>query len=456
MPIQSINPYTNKVLKSFDEDSEDKVNQVLELAGDTFRFWKKTTFAHRSELMRKVARILRNKTQTLAKMMAQEMGKPVKEGLDEINKCALTCDYYADNAEKFLQDEVIQIQAEGTKNLIIYQPVGAILAIMPWNFPFWQVIRFAAPTLMAGNVGILKHASNVPQCALALEATFLEAGFPQGVFQTLLVGSDKVEKLIAHDNIQAVTLTGSEAAGSKVASLAGKYIKKSVMELGGSDPFVVLPDADLDFAAQMAVKGRMINTGQSCICAKRFIVFQHVADKFTRLMTKYMVQLKMGNPLEENVDYGPMAREDLAEELLEQVKQSVDKGAVISTGGGRPVREGAFFNATILTNVLPGMPAYDEELFGPVAAIITVRDEEEAIAVANDSRYGLGGSVWTKDLKKGESLARQIESGFVTVNDIVKSHPRLPFGGIKKSGYGRELSHLGIREFTNIKTLRVK
>jgi succinate-semialdehyde dehydrogenase/glutarate-semialdehyde dehydrogenase len=454
MPIQSINPYNNQVIKSFEEDSEQKMNQILELAGDTYRFWKKSTFAHRSELMRKTGNILRSKALAFAKVMAQEMGKPVKEGIEEINKCALTCDYYAGNAEKFLQDEVVP--AEGTKTLIIYQPIGAVLAIMPWNFPFWQVFRFAAPTLMAGNVGLLKHASNVPQCALAIESVFLQAGFPQGVFQTLLVGTDKVEMLIAHDNVQAVTLTGSEGAGSKVAALAGKYIKKTVMELGGSDPFIVLPDADLDHTAQMAVKGRMINTGQSCICAKRFIVFQSVADKFTSLMTKYMLQLKMGNPLEENVDYGPMAREDLAEELLDQVKRSVDKHAVIATGGSRPVREGAFFHPTILTNVQPGMPAYDEEMFGPVAAIITVRDEEEAITIANDSRYGLGASVWTKDLKKGEAIARQIESGFVTVNDIVKSDPRLPFGGVKKSGYGRELSHLGIREFTNIKTLRVK
>jgi succinate-semialdehyde dehydrogenase/glutarate-semialdehyde dehydrogenase len=454
MPIQSINPYNNQVIKSFEEDSEDKVNQVLELAGDTFRFWKKTTCAYRSELMRKAAGILRGKAQAFAKMMAQEMGKPIKEGIEEINKCALTCDFYADNADKFLQDEVIP--AEGTKTLLTYHPIGAVLAIMPWNFPFWQVFRFAAPTLMAGNVGLLKHASNVPQCALAIESVFAQAGFPQGVFQTLLVGTDKVEKLIAHDNVQAVTLTGSEKAGSKVAALAGKYIKKSVMELGGSDPFIVLPDADLESTAQMAVKARMINTGQSCICAKRFIVFQSVAEKFTRLMTKHMLQLKMGNPLDGNVDYGPMAREDLAEELLDQVKRSVDKCALIATGGSRPVKEGAFFYPTILTNVLPGTPAYEEEMFGPVAAIITVRDEEEAINVANDSRYGLGGSVWTKDLRKGEAIARQIESGFVTVNDIVKSDPRLPFGGVKKSGYGRELSHLGIREFTNIKTLRVK
>jgi succinate-semialdehyde dehydrogenase/glutarate-semialdehyde dehydrogenase len=363
MPIQSINPYNNQIIKSFEEDSEDKVNQVLELAGDTYRFWKKTTFAHRSELMRKAAHILRSKAAAFAKLMAQEMGKPVREGIEEINKCALTCDYYAGNAEKFLQDEIIP--AEGTKTVITYQPIGAVLAIMPWNFPFWQVFRFAAPTLMAGNVGLLKHASNVPQCALAIESVFLQAGFPQGVFQTLLVGTATVEKLIAHDNVQAVTLTGSEAAGSTVAALAGKHIKKSVLELGGSDPFIVLPDADLEYTAGMAVKARMINTGQSCICAKRFIVFQSVADKFTRLMTKYMLQLKMGNPLEETTDYGPMAREDLAEELLDQVKRSVDKSALIATGGSRPVRAGAFFHPTILTHVLPGTPAYEEEMFGP-------------------------------------------------------------------------------------------
>ncbi len=454
MPIQSINPYTSQVIKTFEEDSEDKINEVLLLAASTYRIWKNTTWANRSNLMKKAAGVLRSKQQEFARMMALEMGKPIKEGIEEIKKCAIACEYYAEHAVKFLQDEVIE--AEGTKNVITYYPIGAVLAIMPWNFPFWQVFRFAAPTLMAGNVGLLKHASNVPQCALAIESVFTDAGFPEGAFQTVLLGVEKIETLIADDIVQAVTLTGSEKAGSAVSSIAGKYIKKTVMELGGSDPFIVLPDADLDYTAQMAVKARMINTGQSCICAKRFIVYQSVAEKFTELMKKYMLQLKTGNPLEDDIDYGPMARKDLAEELLEQVKSSVEKGAKVVIGGSRPNREGAFFQPTILTHVKPGMPAYEEEMFGPVAAIITVKDDAEAIATANDSVYGLGGSVWTKDLKKGEALARQLESGFVTVNDIVKSDPKLPFGGIKRSGYGRELSHLGIREFTNIKTLRIK
>jgi succinate-semialdehyde dehydrogenase/glutarate-semialdehyde dehydrogenase len=454
MPIQSLNPYTNQVIKTFEEDSEEKINLVLELAGDTFDFWQHTTCEHRKQLMKKAAQVLLDKQQTFARLMTLEMGKPIKQGIEEIKKCAAVCDFYADQAEKFLKDELIE--AEGSRNLITYHPVGAVLAIMPWNFPFWQVFRFAAPALMAGNVGILKHASNVPQCALAIESVLLEAGFPQGVFQTLLVGSDKTEQLIGHENVRAVTLTGSEAAGSKVAELAGKYIKKTVLELGGSDPFIVLPDADLAYTAQMAVKARMINTGQSCICAKRFIVVASVADEFIALMKKYMLGLKPGNPEENEVDYGPMAREDLAEELLKQVNESVGKGAKIITGGNRPQSQGAFFNPTILVDVKPGMPAYEEELFGPVASVISVRDEEEAIAVANDCKYGLGASIWTADTKKGEAMARKIESGVVFINDMVKSDPRFPFGGVKRSGYGRELSYIGIREFTNIKTIRVK
>ncbi|QHT66504.1 NAD-dependent succinate-semialdehyde dehydrogenase [Rhodocytophaga rosea] len=454
MPIQSVNPYTNQLVRSFEEDSEEKVNQVLELAEDTFRFWQNTTFAHRRELMKKATKVLLKNQQKYAQLMTLEMGKLLKDGIEEVKKCAIGCEYYADNAEKFMQDELIQ--AEGTRNLISYQPIGAVLAIMPWNFPFWQVFRFAAPALMAGNVGVLKHASNVPQCAMAIESVFLEAGFPQGAFQSLLIGSEKIETLISHENIKAVTLTGSEGAGSTVAQLAGKYIKKTVLELGGSDPFIVLADADLEYTAQMAVKGRMINTGQSCICSKRFIVLESVAAPFIEGMKKYMLQLKAGDPQKADVDYGPMAREDLANELLEQVKESIKKGAKIITGGGRINRTGAFFTPTILTGVKPGMPAYEEELFGPVACIITVKDEAEAIHVANDCKYGLGASIWTKDLKKGEALARKIESGMVFINDIVKSDPRFPFGGVKRSGYGRELAGIGIREFTNIKTIRVK
>lgn len=454
MAIQSVNPYNNQVFKTFQEDSGEKINQVLELAGDTFRFWKNTTCVNRRQLMKKAGQELSSNVQTYAQIITLEMGKPIREAIEEVKKCAAVCEYYATQAEAFLQDEIIP--SESGKSVIAYQPIGAVLAIMPWNFPFWQVFRFAAPTLMAGNIAILKHASNVPQCALAIEAVFLKAGFPQGVFQTLLVGIDKIEKLIADDNVQAVTITGSEEAGSTVAALAGKHIKKTVMELGGSDPFIVLADADLEYAAQMAVHARMINTGQSCICAKRFIVLEGVAEKFTGLMKKYMLQLKTGNPLESNVDYGPMAREDLAEKLLKQVETSLANGARVVVGGNRPSREGAFFQPTILADVRPGMPAYEEELFGPVAAIITARDEEAAVAIANDSRYGLGASVWTKNIKVGEILARKVESGFVAINEIVKSDAKLPFGGIKKSGYGRELSYIGIREFTNIKTIRVK
>jgi succinate-semialdehyde dehydrogenase/glutarate-semialdehyde dehydrogenase len=454
MPIQSINPYTNQLVRNFEEDSEEKVNQVLELAEDTFRFWQNTTFAHRRELMRKAAQVLLKNQQKYAQLMTLEMGKLLKDGIEEVKKCATGCEYYADHAEKFMQDELIQ--AEGTRNLVTYHPIGAVLAIMPWNFPFWQVFRFAAPALMAGNVGVLKHASNVPQCAMAIESVFMEAGFPEGAFQVLLIGSNKIETLIAHESIKAVTLTGSEGAGSKVAQIAGKHIKKTVLELGGSDPFIVLPDADLDYTAQMAIKGRMINTGQSCICSKRFIVPESVAAPFIEGMKKYMLQLKSGDPMQAGVDYGPMAREDLANELLEQVKESIKKGAKLITGGGRPQKQGAFFTPTILSGVKPGMPAYDEELFGPVACVITVKDEKEAIQVANDCKYGLGASIWTKDVKKGEALARKVESGMVFINDIVKSDPRFPFGGVKKSGYGRELAGIGIREFTNIKTIRVK
>jgi succinate-semialdehyde dehydrogenase / glutarate-semialdehyde dehydrogenase len=453
MAIASVNPYTNRTIRSFSPDSEDKINQVLELAGDTFDFWQTTTFGHRCRLMRQLAKVLSGNRDTYARLMTQEMGKPIREAMAEVDKCALVCTFYAEHADAFLRDE--DVRMDSGKGTILYQPLGAILAIMPWNFPFWQVFRFAAPAIMAGNVGVLKHASNVPQCALAIEAVFLEAGFPEGVFQTLLVETGKVEKLIADPGIKAITLTGSEKAGAAVAAIAGAHIKKTVMELGGSDPFIIMPDADLEFTAKMAVQARMLNTGQSCICAKRFIVPEIILEEFTGRMKKHMLALKMGDPMDPETDFGPMAREDLANTLLTQVEQSVENGATLVLGGNRPEREGAFFNPTILTDVRPGMPAYNEELFGPVAALITVRDEDEAIEVANDSRYGLGASIWTKDERNAEQLARRIESGVVFINEIVKSDPRLPFGGVKKSGYGRELSCAGIREFTNIKTVRV-
>jgi len=451
MSIQSINPFNGKVLQEFEAHTDAQIEDTLQSAESTYRKWRKTQFNERSSLMHKAAEVLRKNKDKYAQIMTDEMGKTKKEAIAEVEKCALCCDYYADNAEKFLADEPLQIdQGEA---YIAYDPIGTVLAIMPWNFPFWQVIRFAAPNLMAGNVGILKHASNVPQCALALEEVFREAGFPKGCFQSLLIPSKKVDNMLGDARIKAATLTGSEGAGSKVAAKAGQELKKTVLELGGSDPFIVLADADIEKAATTAVKARMINCGQSCIAAKRFIIVEEAYEQFMEVFTRKMSALKQGDPNEDDVDYGPMAREDLAEELLEQVQKSVEKGAEIILGGDRPDKEGAFFNATILGNLKSGMPAYEEELFGPVATVFKARDEEEAILIANDSPYGLGGCVWTQDIEKGKRFVRQVESGAVYINKMTASHPALPFGGVKKSGYGRELSHLGIREFVNQKTV---
>lgn len=454
MPFQTLNPYNNQLLRTFPEDSEDRVAEVLSLAEKAFRSWKATSFVHRGVLMRKVARALREKNRALGQLITMEMGKPLKEAMGEINKCATACDYYADHAEQLLQDE--HVATEAGKSLIIYQPLGAVFAIMPWNFPFWQVFRFACPTLMAGNVGILKHAPNVPQCALAIESLFKESGFPDGVFSNLFIAPERAEQVIASKIVHAVTLTGSEGAGSKVAELAGKHIKKTVLELGGSDAFVVLADADLAYTAAMAVKARMINTGQSCICAKRFIVLESIAEDFLSLFRQELQLLKGGDPLDGHSDFGPLARKDLVDKLRDQVQQSVALGAQVWFEGKIPEGTGFFFPPMILTKVKPGMPAYEEELFGPVATVLIAKDEVEAIALANDSRYGLGASVWTRDVLAGERVARQIESGAVFVNEMVKSDPGLPFGGIKKSGYGRELSYPGIREFVNIRTVWVK
>jgi succinate-semialdehyde dehydrogenase / glutarate-semialdehyde dehydrogenase len=454
MAIASVNPLNNQTVKQFNALSDKEILFALKKSEKAFDEWKETSFEQRSTLLRECARLLREDKVYYASLMVTEVGKVIKEAIAEIEKCALACEYYADNGAGFLKDELIETDAE--KSMIVYQPLGTILAIMPWNFPFWQVFRFAAPTLMAGNVGILKHASNVPQCAVAIEEVLLKAGFPDGVFQNLLVPASQVEDIIANPTIKAVTITGSEGAGSKVAATAGKHIKKTVLELGGSDPFVVLEDADLDEAAQVAVKSRMINTGQSCIAAKRFIVAEPVAEAFTQKMKQHMEALTLGDPSQKETDYGPMAREDLADELLDQVNRSVQMGAKIELGGKRPDREGAFFEATLLSNVTHGMPAFDEEMFGPVAAVIIAKDEEDAISLANQSRYGLGGSVWTKDKQRGERVARQIESGAVFVNELCKSDPRVPFGGVKASGYGRELSYLGIREFVNQKTIWIK
>jgi succinate-semialdehyde dehydrogenase/glutarate-semialdehyde dehydrogenase len=378
------------------------------------------------------------------------MGKVLKEAQGEIEKCAEACHYFAEQAETFLKDQMIKTEA--SKSFVCFQPLGPVLAIMPWNFPFWQVFRFAAPSLMAGNVGLLKHAGNVSQCSLAIESIFREAGFPEGAFQSLLIDSKRVEAVITHDHVAAVTLTGSELAGTKVAAAAGKNIKKTVLELGGSDPFVVMEDADFDLAAKIATQSRMQNAGQSCIAAKRFIVMEKVLDDFLQRFKTNVESLRQGNPMLKDTTTGPLARLDLAEDLEAQMNNSMSAGARLITGGKR---EGANYQPAILQDVVPGMQAFDEEMFGPVAAIISVKNEKHAIEMANQNRYGLGASVWTKDRERGERIARQIESGCVFVNSLMRSDQRLPFGGIKKSGYGRELSELGIKEFMNAKTVYV-
>ena len=453
MAIQSLNPATNEILKSFSPFTPDKVEQLLAEADQAFQQWRKTLITERAELMRAAAQELKNNNQHYAEIITLEMGKPIREARAEINKCALCCDFYADNAEEFLKDEYIT--SDASVSYVSYEPLGTILAIMPWNFPFWQVFRFAVPALMAGNAGMLKHASNVPQCALAIEEIFRKAGFPNGVFTTVLIESGAVDGLIKDDRIKAVTLTGSEGAGAKVAAIAGSEIKKTVLELGGSDAFIVLADADLEETAKMAAKARMINTGQSCIAAKRFIVEEAVADQFIQRMKEQMQQLKTGSTLADETDYGPLARRDLAESVQKQVDESIAKGARVVLEGGRPDTESAYFHPMMLTDIKPGMPAHDEEIFGPVACIFVVKDSAEAIRVANESQYGLGASIWSCNIQEARKLARQVESGAVFINNMVQSHPALPFGGIKKSGYGRELSYAGIREFVNQKTVYV-
>ena len=453
MPIQSINPLTGHVIREFEEHSDQHVQEVLTRADDTYECWREVTIQERASRVLAAARQLRQHKDRYGQLMTDEMGKRKSEAVAEVEKCALACDYYAEHAAGFLADEPLSVD-EG-EAYIAYEPIGAVLAVMPWNYPFWQVIRFAIPNLIAGNVGILKHASNVPQCALALEEIFQEAGFPDGAFQNLFISNEQVATILEDKRLKAATLTGSERAGSAVAGKAGEQLKKTVLELGGSDPFIVLADADIDQAVQVGVKARMQNCGQSCIAAKRFIVVREVADAFTDAFVQQIKDLQQGDPNDAATDYGPMAREDLADALLKQVKQSVAQGAEVLVGGSRPDKPGAFFDATVLTNIQPGTPAYDQELFGPVASILVATDEDDAVRIANDSPYGLGGSVWTQDIEKGKAVARQVESGAVYVNKMMASHPAVPFGGVKLSGYGRELSQLGIREFVNQKTIWV-
>ncbi len=454
MAIRSINPTTGRILKIFRNSTRKEASARLEKTARAYESWRAAPINQRAVVLTSVANLLRDRKDQLSKLITLEMGKPISQSIGEIEKCAWVCDYFAENAERFLTDELVGTEAR--KSYIRFDPLGAILAVMPWNFPFWQVFRFAAPALMAGNVVVLKHASNVPQCALAIEELFAKASAPEGVFSTLLADAKLVETLISDPRIAGVTLTGSDAAGRHIGQTAGRSLKKGVMELGGSDPFIVLDDADLNQSASMAAYARTINTGQSCIAAKRFIVQKSVAKDFSRLLVAHMQALKIGDPLDASTQMGPLARRDLVESLHKQVMRSVKKGAVLLTGG-KPLLGGGFYYApTVLTRVTKGMPAYDEEVFGPVASVITARNDGEMIRIANDSRYGLGASIWTSNLDRAEQIAKALEVGCVFINDFVKSDPRLPFGGVKDSGYGRELGSYGIKEFTNIKTITIK
>ena len=451
MAIESINPATGEVLERFEETGPAELERLLAQSHTTYLEWRRSPISQRAKLMREAARILRDEKARFGRTMALEMGKPIVQGEAEAEKCAWVCDYYAENAAAFLAEQPRKTDA--SRSYVRFDPLGPVLAIMPWNFPFWQVFRFAAPALMAGNTGILKHASNVPRCALDIEDVFRQAGFPDGAFRTALVGNTVVAGIIADHRVVATTLTGSEQAGMKVAEQSGRNLKKTVLELGGSDPFIVLADADVDLAARVAADARLINSGQSCIAAKRFIVVESVADRFLELFQQEMATRPMGDPLERKTAVGPQARTDLRNGLHRQVEDSIKQGARLVLGGKVPEGKGAFYPPTILVDTAPGITAFDEETFGPVAAVALARDEADAIRLANTSPYGLGASLWTKDRGRAERLVAQIEAGAVHVNGQVKSDPRLPFGGIKRSGYGRELSDFGIREFVNIKSV---
>src|SRR6184192_2351484 len=451
--LKSIDPASGRELATFDEADEAAVEAAIARAWDVRLGWRDAGIAHRADLLRAVAAVLRADKARYASILTAEMGKPIVEAEGEVEKCAWTASWIADNAARLLADEPVESTA--TQSYVRFQPLGVILAVMPWNFPFWQAFRAGLPALSAGNVMLLKHSSNVPQSALAIEEVFREAGVPEGVFQTLLIGSAAVERLLADHRVAGVTLTGSDKAGSLVAEAAGKALKKTVLELGGSDPFIVLADADLDAASAVAVRARNQNNGQSCIAAKRFIVEEPVADEFERRFTAAVAALKVGNPMDRANQVGPLARGDLVEELERQVNESVRLGARALTGGKRIGGDGYYFEPTVLANVRPGMPAYHEETFGPVAAVIRVKDAEDALRVANDTDFGLGSNLWTGDVDRAKKLAERIEAGLVFINGMVASDARLPFGGVKRSGYGRELSEYGIKEFTNIQTVWV-
>jgi succinate-semialdehyde dehydrogenase / glutarate-semialdehyde dehydrogenase len=451
--MRPIDPTTEQPLEDYAEHTPRQIKQLLSQAGEAFRGWRETPLGERCRLMRRAGRVLRERSADLSRLMTREMGKPVVAAEAEIEKCAACCDHFADHAPQYLTPQFIP--SDATRSFVRFDPLGAVLAIMPWNFPFWQVFRFAAPALTAGNVGVLKHAPNVPGCALAIEDVFRAADFPAGVFTTLLVDTPAVPDIIRDPVIAAVTLTGSDRAGSAVAAQAGAALKKCVLELGGSDPFIVLPDADVEATAKAAAAARTINSGQSCIAAKRFIV---VGDSgpFEKRFAEALQALKVGDPSDRATDMGPLARLDLLENLERQVREAIAGGARLVTGGRRLPRKGYFYPPTLLADVKPGNPAFDEEVFGPVAALVQAKDIDDAVRLANTSRYGLGASIWTGDAAAAEALALRIESGSVFVNGPVKSDPRLPFGGIKRSGYGRELAAFGIHEFVNVKTVWIK
>jgi succinate-semialdehyde dehydrogenase/glutarate-semialdehyde dehydrogenase len=459
MSIASINPATGEVLRTFEALTDQELEEKLSRAAEAFRVHRRTSFAERSVVMNKAAEILEAEKKEFARVMTLEMGKPIKAAVQEAEKCALVCRYYAEHAAKHLADEIVETNAK--TSFVRYQPLGVVLAVMPWNFPFWQVLRFAAPALMAGNVGLLKHASNVPQCALAIEDIFRRAGFSEGAFQALLLGSDAVQKILEDSRVAAVTLTGSEPAGRSVASIAGKQIKKTVLELGGSDPFIVMPSVNLPEAAATAVKARTINNGQSCIAAKRFIVHEQIYNEFEKRFVEAMENLRVGDPLNESTDIGPLATGQILKDLEEQVQVSVASGAKILTGGHKfkangDLAQGNFFQPTVLVDIPKDTPAYRDELFGPVASLFRVKNIDEAITLANATEFGLGAAAWTGDDEERDRFVDELEAGCVFINGMVASDPRLPFGGVKHSGYGRELGEFGIREFVNIKTVWIK
>jgi len=455
MTLNSINPANGQVIASYEEMNMDEVGSIVLDVNSAYQEWKEISYSHRAKLMKNAAQILQDRKEDLGRLMTLEMGKPYIQAIAEAEKCASVCEYYADNAERILCNQIIETDA--SKSYIAYRPIGIVFAVMPWNFPLWQVLRFAAPALMAGNVGVLKHASNVQGCALAIEKIFHDGGFPKNVFRTLVIGSKYVKDVINNPLVKAVTLTGSMPAGKAVASQAGNVLKKTVLELGGSDPYIILEDADLDQAISACMIGRFLNTGQSCIAAKRFIVVESILDEFRSKLLEAMKTQKWGDPFDENVNIGPMVNIWSRDEIHEQVTASIEKGAELLVGGEVPDVEGAFYPATLLHNVKPGMPAFDDEIFGPVASIIPAKNEAVAIKLANQTPFGLGGAVFTQDIEKGERIAvNEIEAGCCFVNDFVRSDPRLPFGGIKESGYGRELSEVGIREFTNMKTVYIR